>query len=140
MKHAQIVQQFIDEVWNRQSFEMMNRFLHADFTDHSLIPALPPNMEGTRKWIVATGKAFEHQTFIEEQVTEADQTMIRIKMQLKHIGVWRGIEPTGTELFTTGFRQFTFQDGKIIGHWALIDGETIENKLKDAAKGCSVSK
>ena len=80
------------------------------------------------------------QTDILDQVTEGDKTVLRIRMKLKHTGTWRGIEPTGIELDTMGYRQFKVKDGKIIEHRALIDGETIENKLRDTAHSCEVVK
>lgn len=36
------------------------------------------------------------------------------------------------------YRYYRLQDNKIIEHWALIDGNAIENQLKDAAKGCNI--
>ena len=139
MKNSVLAQQFIEQIWNKRSFEMLDDFLHPAFKDHSLLPALSPDREGLNKWIKATGIAFEHETIIEDHVTEGDQIMLRIKMKLKHIGVWRGIEPTGIELYTNGYRHFKIKDERIIEHWALIDGETIENQLKEASHGCTIS-
>ncbi len=138
MENSILVQQFIDQIWNNQEFEKLDSFLHPAFKDHSLLPMLSPDKEGTIKWIINTGISFEHYTIIEDQVTDADQSMVRIKMKLKHIGSWRGIEPTGIELYTIGYRHFKFKDGKIIEHWALIDGEIIENQLKEASQGCKI--
>ncbi|MFM6925792.1 MAG: ester cyclase, partial [Ferruginibacter sp.] len=125
--------------WNKRSFEMLDDFLHPAFNDHSLSAVLPPGKEGVKKWIQATGISFEHETVIEDHVSERDQVMLRIKMKLKHIGAWRGIEPTGIELFTTGFRHFKIKDDRIIEHWALIDAESIENQLKEVSHGCKIA-
>lgn len=57
-------------------------------------------------------------------------------MILKHIGSWRDIKPTGINLHTTGYRCFKLKDGKIIEHWALIDGQSIENQLKETSHSC----
>lgn len=138
MENSMLVQQFIDQIWNNQAFEKLDSFLHPDFKDYSLLPMLPPDKEGTKKWIISTGEAFEHHSTIETQVTEGTQSMVKIKMALKHIGTWRGIEPTGIELVTNGYRHFTLANGKIIEHWALIDGQIIENALKMPSRGCEV--
>jgi predicted ester cyclase len=63
---------------------------------------------------------------------------MKIKMRLKHIGPWRDIAPTGIELHVIGYRHFKIKDGRIIEHWALIDGQAIENQLKKAAHGCNI--
>ncbi len=139
MKNSILVQQFIEQIWNNRAFDKIDSFLHPAFTDHSLSPMLSKDREGLMKWITSTGKSFEHHTSIESQVTEGEQTMVKIKMQLKHTGIWRDIEPTGIELHTVGYRHFRIKDGKIIEHWALIDGQAIENQLKEAAHGCRIA-
>lgn len=140
MNHATLAQRFIAEIWNDGLFEKLPRFLHPDFADHSLPPALSPDAAGLRKWIENTSASFVHQTFIEAQVTEGAHSMLQIRMELEHTGPWRDIGPTGIQVMTRGFRHFTFKDGKIIAHQAVIDGQTIENALRQATHGCSVQK
>ncbi len=139
MDNSILVQGFINQIWNNKAFEKLDDFLHSDFKDYSLPPMLPTNKEGTKKWIIKTGLSFEHNTDIEEQVTENDKSIVKIRMNLKHIGVWRDIAPTGIDLHTVGYRYFKIKDGKIIEHWAVIDGQTIENQLKDASHGCKIA-
>lgn len=139
MENAILVKDFINQVWNNKAFDKLDSFLHTDFKDYSLPPMLPADKEGTKKWIINTGNSFDHNTVIEEQVTESDKSIVKIRMNLKHIGVWRDIEPTGIDLKTIGYRYFKLKDGKIIEHWALIDGQTIENQLKDASHGCKIA-
>ena len=138
MDNSILVQKFIDQIWNNKSLEDLEIFLHPLFKDHSLPQMLSPDKEGTKKWIITTGLSFEHQTIIEDQVSEGDQCIVKIRMNLKHTGIWRGIEPTGVELHTTGYRQFKMKEGRIIEHWALIDGQNIENQLKATTKECKI--
>lgn len=138
MKNSILVQKFIEQIWNNRAFEMLDSFLHPSFKDYSLLPLLPPDREGTKTWIITTGQSFEHKTTIEDQVTEENQCMVRIRMNLKHIGTWRGIESTGIELQTIGYRHFKIKDERIIEHWALLDGQAIENQLRDASHSCTL--
>ncbi len=138
MNNSTLVRNFIDEIWNNRAFEKLNNFLHSDFKDYSLPPMTSSDRERTKQWIINTGLSFEHNTVIEEQVTENDKSIVKIRMNLKHIGTWRDIEPTGIELHTVGYRYFKFKDGKIIEHWGLIDGQAIENQLRDASHGCKI--
>jgi len=138
MNNANLVQAFIGQWWNGRDFTNAADFFHPDYFDHSLPPTLVQGPAGTQKWIELTGASFAHHTVIEDQVTEGNKTVVQIRMQLKHIGTWRDIEATGIKLETTGYRFFEFRDGKIIAHRALIDGQTIENKLRQAAHGCKV--
>ncbi|MEO7049628.1 MAG: ester cyclase [Ferruginibacter sp.] len=139
MENSIVAQQFIEEIWNNKRFEKLDGFLHPDFKDYSLPPILPPTREGTRKWIVNTGISFEHQTIIEDQVSQGEKSILKIRMNLKHIGQWRSIEPTGIELNTIGYRYFIFKDKKIIAHYALIDGQAIESQIKNFLHACKIA-
>ncbi len=136
--NKEIVAAFIEQVWNTGNTSAADQFLSDNYVDHSLPSALPANAEGIIRWIAATGKSFQHRTVIEDIVAEGDKVMARVTMHLKHIGTWREIEPTDIELTTEGYRQFQIKEGKILAHWALIDGNTIENLLKNASGGCKV--
>lgn len=138
MNTLKVVTDFIEHIWNQRDFDKLDKFIHQDFIDHSLSPALPANKEGLKKWVMGTGLSFEHTTIIEDHVLEGDKCILKIKMNLKHIGNWRGIEPTGAELHTTGYRHFKLKDNRIIEHWALIDGQTIENELTKASHGYKI--
>ena len=140
MGNSKLVIEFIEQIWNNRNFEKLPQFLHPDFVDNSLPPSMCKDVEGMKKWIIETGVSFQHKTTIEEQVTEGDKSIIKIRMDLKHIGLWRNIEPTGIEIQTTGFRLYKILKGKIYEHWALIDGQTIENQLKGASHGCKIVK
>lgn len=133
-----IVTNFIEEIWNKNQYENIENFISTDFIDHSLPTNLPANKDGMKLWIIGTGKSFEHKTIIDDIVCEDDKVMLKIRMQLKHIGVWRDIEPTRFEISTVGYRFYKLADGKIIEHWALIDGNSIENQLREASKDCKI--
>lgn len=139
MENAILVRDFITQIWNNSAFDKLESFLHVDFKDHSLPSMFPPGKEGTKKWIINTGISFQHHTVIEAQVTEGDNCILKIKMQLKHIGVWRNIEPTGIDLQAIGYRHFKCKNGKIMEHWALIDGQAIESQLTNAFHGCKIA-
>lgn len=137
-KNKQLVSDFISDIWNNSRFELIGNYLHKDFTDHSLPAALPPDKEGLIAWIKGTGNSFEHVTHILESVCENDHVIIRLKMNLKHTGAWRNIEATGKEIETLGFRHFRIKENRIVAHWALIDGNNIENQLAPVKHGCRI--
>jgi hypothetical protein len=139
MKNSTLVQNFIIQIWNNRAFENLDDFLHPDFKDYGLPAIFPPNKEGTKKWIIDTSVSFDHNTVIEEQVTQGEKSIVKIRMNLKHVGVWRDIKPTGIDLHTVGYRYFKLKDGKIIEHWALIDGHALENQIKNASHGCKIA-
>lgn len=137
-KNKSIVSNFIEEIWNQNQFEKIDNYISPDFIDHSLPPALPADKDGMKRWIIGTGKSFEHKTVIDDIVCEEDKVMLKIRMHLKHIGFWRGIEPTHSKISTVGFRYYKLNDGKIVEHWALLDGNAIKNQLKEAKQGAII--
>ena len=139
MNNSSLVKEFINKIWNNQNFDTLPDFLHPDFIDHSLPDGFSANAEGTKKWIIGTSASFEHETIVEDQVTEGNKSIVRVRLMLKHIGRWRNIEPTGIDLSTVGYRYFRLRDGKIIEHRALIDGQHIENRLTGASHGCKIA-
>lgn len=137
-ENKSIVTNFIEEIWNNNQLEKIDNYISADFIDHSLPPTLPANKDGMKLWIFGVGISFKHKTIIDDIVCEDNKVMLKIKMQMKHIGVWREIKPTHFEISTIGYRYYNLADGKITEHWALIDGNSIENQLKEASKGCKI--
>jgi hypothetical protein len=53
--------------------------------------------------------------------------------------VWRKLQPAGTEVRAIGYRFYKIRDGRIIEHTALIDGQTIEDQLKDTSHSCKIA-
>ncbi|MEO7044467.1 MAG: ester cyclase [Ferruginibacter sp.] len=139
MESSTLITEFIEQIWNNRTFGKLDTYLHSDYKDYSLPATFPTDKEGTKKWILATGVSFDHNTVIDEQVTEGNSSILKIKLTLKHIGTWREIKPTGIELQIVGYRHFKIKDGKIIGHWGLIDGQSIENRLKNTNHGCKIT-
>ncbi|WP_192821106.1 ester cyclase [Rufibacter sp. LB8] len=137
-RHKHLVTEFIEKIWNKSHFQLLDSFLHPDFQDHSLIPALPPDKQGLITWIQSTSTAFDHTTVIENMVSEENHVMLKLYMHLQHIGTWRNIEPTGAKIQISGFRHFQVKENKILAHWALLDGNSLENQLRDVSHGCTL--
>lgn len=133
-----LVADFMESIWNANRLEMLDNYLHPEFIDHSLPAPFPANQEGLKRWVTATSQAFEHQTVIEEQVAEGNTCLIKFRMKVRQIGIWRDIEPVGAEASVVGYRCFKVTDGKISGHWALLDGNSLENQLRSSAHGCKI--
>lgn len=64
--------------------------------------------------------------------------MLKIKMELDHIGIWRNIKPTHKQISTVGYRYYKLARGKINEHWCLLDGNSIENQLQASTHGCKI--
>ncbi|GEP92522.1 SnoaL-like polyketide cyclase [Chitinophaga terrae (ex Kim and Jung 2007)] len=136
MQNSTIINTFIEQVWNREQFQLLPDLLHPAFKDYSLPATFPPGQDGLQKWITTTSHSFKHHTQVEELVCEGNNCIAKITMHCRHIGPWRNIAATGKEVSTSGYRHFKLEDGRIIAHWALIDGQTLENELLGTSHGC----
>ena len=134
-KNKLIVSNFIEEIWNKHRFDQIDDFISGGFTDYSLPPNLPGNKEGMIRWIMQVGDSFKHKTTIESIVAEKDKVMLKIRMDLIHIGIWRNIKPTDKQISTVGYRYYKLVNGKINAHWCLLDGNSIENQLQASTHG-----
>lgn len=134
-----VVNNFIEEIWNQQRYDKLDDYLHPEYIDHSLPTPLSPDRTGLREWIQATSLSFSHRTLIEDQVSEGNKIILKIKMLMTHIGAWRGIDPVGAQVSTGGYRFYRLQEGKIIEHWAEINGTVLESQLKQqSVEGCKI--
>jgi steroid delta-isomerase-like uncharacterized protein len=126
-----VVRRYIEEVWNRQNLEAVDEFLAEHYLDHSLPPE-SSGRAGVKAWVKAVSAVFDEQTIIEDQVTEGDRSIVRLTMRLTHRGEWRGIPATGKQVEINGYRTYRLEGGKIVEHWALIDGDSLERELRAA--------
>ena len=136
--NKQLVKMYIDQIWNNRKVEDLDLFVHEAYYDHSFVPGLPRNKEGLKMWIEKTSAAFQHETITESILAEEDLVTIRITFKVKHTGKWRGIEATGRETEAKGFRQFRVKQNKIVEHWALLDGESLQATLTEVPQGCEL--
>ena len=104
-------------------------FLAENYVDHSLPPEFE-GREGVKQWVKAVSTYFDEQTIIEDQVAEADKTILRLTMRLTHRAEWRGIPATGKQVEIKGYRAYRLEGDKIVEHWALIDGDSLERRLR----------
>ena len=135
---ATLAVNFLEDFWNGRQFRTAGDYFHANYHDHTVPLGFPTGAAGTIQWIEKLGESFIHRTEIEEVIAEVDKVMLRVRLHLKHTGPWRGIEPTGAEVSTTGFRVFRVEAGRRIEHRALIDGESLEKQLKGLIKACAL--
>lgn len=136
--NKEIVNQFIQTIWNSRQLDQINEFIADDYQDYSFLPAIPPTRDGLKLWIENTSRAFDHKTIIDSSIEEGDYVAVRVTFYATHIGKWRNVEPTSRTASVKGFRFFRLNDGKIRQHWGMIDGEALQTALTDQHHGCMI--
>lgn len=134
-----LVSEFVHQIWNERNLAVLDQFIHSDYHDHSFIPSIPTTKAGLVQWIGAISASFDHRTVIVSLIAENDMVSAQISFQVKQIGLWRNIKPSGKKAEVKGFRQYRIKDGKIVEHWALLDGEALQTALTETVHGCAVT-
>ena len=130
---AAVVRNFIEEFWNGQNLEAATHYLAEDFLDHDNRTDLK-GIEAMQQWLIQTSKSFDHNTVIEDQVTEGDRSIIRLTFKVVQRGEFRGVLTPGKPAETKGYRAYRVKDGKIVEHWGMIDGNALVEQLKGSGQ------
>lgn len=99
---------FIVQVWNAGNLDLADELVHPDY----LIAGVGQGPEAVKSNVRAFREAFPDLTWtIEDVVAEGDRVAMRLILRGTHLGVFRGIAPTG--------RRVTMQE---MVFWRLLDG------------------
>jgi steroid delta-isomerase-like uncharacterized protein len=130
---SDIVQSFIETVWNANDPEAADRFLSPTYHDHAYAGGDANALKGV---IRELGAAFPDQRqVIEDLVATDDRVMARIRLQATHTGTFRGLAPTGRAVDVRVARWFRIADSRIAEHWALLDTSGLMRQLKPESVG-----
>jgi predicted ester cyclase len=140
LSNKKIVEDFLETIWNERKMTEIEKFVSADYVDHSFSSGISPDINGLKTWIENTSKAFDHKSVIETIVEENDHVAVRISFHATHIGKWRNMDATNRNVVVKGFRLFHLKNELIIAHWALIDGEALEAAITDSQHACAIKR
>ncbi len=133
-KSKQIIQNFVQVVWNGQNLDALKDFWAEDCINHAMPGANNRGLEALRVYhesFFANFSAFTNiQIEIVQQVAEGDRVTTYITTQGKHSGVFYGIPPTGKSISTSVIRIDRVQDGKIVEHWSVSDAAGLMQQLQ----------
>jgi steroid delta-isomerase-like uncharacterized protein len=125
---SDVVQNFIETVWNANDAEAADRFLAPTYHDHAYNGG---DANALKAVIRELGLAFPDQRqVVEDIVATDDRVMVRIRLQATHTGTFRGTAPTGHVVDVRVARWFRIKDGRIAEHWALFDTSSLLRQLK----------
>jgi predicted ester cyclase len=119
-----IMRQMLEEVFNKQNPDAVDKYLTADFVNHD--PNLPQvcNLEEYKQWIGALKAAFPlpyYHTVIDDIIAEGDRLVMRWTNTLTSKGEYAGRPPTGKQAIFTGISISRFVGNKIAESWWSYD-------------------
>ena len=115
-----IARRFLDELWNRSNFGLVDQLLASDYDGHSSTVIRGP--EGAMEFVPRLRKAFPNFQFsILDQIAEEDKVATRWTIRGRHEGEFQGIPPSGKQIEMTGITIFRIANGKLIEGWTNED-------------------
>jgi steroid delta-isomerase-like uncharacterized protein len=115
-----IARRFLDELWNRSNFELVDQMLASDYDGHSSTVIRGP--EGAMAFIPRLRSAFPDLRFtVLDQIAEEDKVATRWKLDGTHEGEFQGVPPSGERMEMTGITILRIASGKLIEGWTNED-------------------
>lgn len=115
-----IARRFLDELWNRSNFGLVDQLLATDYDGHSSTVIRGP--EGAMEFVPRLRNAFPDFRFsILDQIAEGDIVATRWTIRGTHEGEFEGIPPSGKPIEMTGITIFRIANGKLIEGWTNED-------------------
>ena len=119
-KNKAIIRRYFEEVRNQRKYELVNEMFAPDYQVNR--PGLPSGIAGFRAMDAATQAAFpDCRWTIEDQVAEGDKVMSYWTLRGTHLGVWRGVPPTGRSIEMRGITVHRLENGKIAGRYGVVE-------------------
>jgi predicted ester cyclase len=116
-----IVQQFLDEVFNKRNPTFIDSACTPNITDHNL----PPGLSGIEGMKLVAGMYLAalpdlHFSF-EDLIAEEDKVVVRITISGTQQGELMGIPPSGKSFSVGGIEIYRLSGGKLVEHWLQTD-------------------
>lgn len=134
-KNKQVIQNFIQVVWNGRNLTALKDFWTEDCINHAMSSTENRGIDALRIYHESFFDDFfaafpDIQIEIVQQVAEGDRVVSYITSHGKHSGSFYGIAPTGRSISTSVIRIDRVQDGKIAEHWSVSDTAGLTQQLQ----------
>ena len=119
-KNKRVARRFLDALWNRQAFALVEELLARDYDGHSSTVIQGP--EGAMAFVPVAKAAFPDFRFeVLDQIAEGDKVATRWQFAGTHEGPFQGAPPSGRQVVMTGITIFRLADGKLVDGWTNED-------------------
>lgn len=125
-----IVKSFLQEVLNGKAVASVDKYVAANYVDHSLAPGLPNNREGFKELLNQFFNAFpDMKVTVEDIIAEEDRVVLRVTSSGTHKGEFMGIAPTSKSFSIGEIHIMRMENGQMIEHWGIEDNMSMMQQL-----------
>ena len=115
---AELVANYINQIWNEKKFAVLSDYLDDDYVDHSMPHVCVQNKEGLLLYLRRLNRTVSHRTEIVELTTLGELVICHIRISVSSLST-RADTGGGVEVFY-GYRTFRMFNGKIAEHWEIV--------------------
>ena len=121
-----LLSRFITEVWSNGDIEACDRYIAAKYTIHH-DPGDPwdkreLDLAGYKERVTLSRAPFPDQTFtIQELIGEGQKVVVSWLWSATHQGDIPGFPATGRRINMSGITVYSFEEGRLTGHWQVTD-------------------
>jgi len=111
------------EIYNSNNLDALPEVLSPDFKPHTLMPGVPPGLDGYKMLHHGSIAAYpDFHVAVEDLIAEGDKVAMRFVITGTHTGApFLGIPAAGVKIRVTGVSIFRLANGKIVEHWGEED-------------------
>lgn len=126
-----IVDQLIDEGFNRGNFDVVDELVSPEFKTEQLPPDVPVGPDGLKAVIGMWRSSFPDLRFTsDEQISEPGKVVNRWTVRGTHDGEFFGIAPTSRKIETSGITIWYFRNDKVVSTWVSFDALGLMQQLE----------
>jgi predicted ester cyclase len=120
------------EIYSTNQLDPLGEILAPELIAHTLLPGVPPTLEGIKKVHEMALAAFpDLRVTTEDLIAEGDKVVERWTQTMTHTGgaIFGAPAGTGRKVKTTGISIYRIANGRIVEHWAEMDNMAILQQL-----------
>jgi predicted ester cyclase len=116
--NKELCRRFLEHVWNDGHTSDTAEFIHPDYE----VPGVGRGPDAVKQNITAFREAFpDLRWVIQDIVAEGDRVALRLTLHGTHLGVFRGIAPTGRRVTMPEMVFWQVEDGRLRAGWFQAD-------------------
>ena len=126
-----ITRRLFDEVFNHGRLDLIDELVAEDAIEHEALPIATGEMRtDLRMWLTELRRAFpDYHVELQDLIAEGDRVVARERITGTNVGPLLGIPPTGRRICVDGIDIVRVDDGRIVEHWGMADGQTMARQL-----------
>ena len=127
MDPKQLINRFVEELWNERQLDVADTIFAKDFVTHQLrsgwpVDTVPRGPQAIKEHVAGWIASFPDLRFsIEQMLSEGDRVVMQLLMEGTHQGAWLGVPASGKKIQIRMFTIHRVVQNKIVEDWVLVE-------------------